>query len=190
MPFSRHALRKLARGLSPKRCRSMNMPAQGFLGRAFHFGCRHPSPKDTRSAFCVLTHFLLHTIRPASSLAAIVMEEMTSRFPPQLMPANAPSRPDRPQGGAMQDRPFRMRGRSHARSSQHWPSIRIGGHVPPFPARFFQIQNQQSSIGILQSRPSSLRPSMLGVRCSSSIRWIVSKSGVVLRHRHCPPHEC
>jgi hypothetical protein len=24
----------------------------------------------------------------------------------------------------------------------------------------------------------------------STIRWIVSKSGVVLRHRHCPPHEC
>lgn len=23
----------------------------------------------------------------------------------------------------------------------------------------------------------------------STIRWIVSKSGVVLRHRHCPPHE-
>ena len=24
----------------------------------------------------------------------------------------------------------------------------------------------------------------------STIRWIVSKSGTVLRHRHCPPHEC
>jgi hypothetical protein len=24
----------------------------------------------------------------------------------------------------------------------------------------------------------------------STLRWIVSKSGVVLRHRHCPPHEC
>jgi hypothetical protein len=24
----------------------------------------------------------------------------------------------------------------------------------------------------------------------SMIRWIVSKSGTVLRHRHCPPHEC
>ena len=24
----------------------------------------------------------------------------------------------------------------------------------------------------------------------STIRWIVIKSGVVLRHRHCPPHEC
>jgi hypothetical protein len=24
----------------------------------------------------------------------------------------------------------------------------------------------------------------------STIRWIISKSGVVLRHRHCPPHEC
>lgn len=24
----------------------------------------------------------------------------------------------------------------------------------------------------------------------STIRWIVSKSGAVLRHRHCPPHEC
>ena len=24
----------------------------------------------------------------------------------------------------------------------------------------------------------------------SMIRWIVSRSGVVLRHRHCPPHEC
>ena len=22
------------------------------------------------------------------------------------------------------------------------------------------------------------------------IRWIVSKSGTALRHRHCPPHEC
>ncbi len=22
------------------------------------------------------------------------------------------------------------------------------------------------------------------------LRWIVSKSGTVLRHRHCPPHEC
>lgn len=25
---------------------------------------------------------------------------------------------------------------------------------------------------------------------SSTIRWIISKSGTVLRHRHCPPHEC
>jgi hypothetical protein len=25
---------------------------------------------------------------------------------------------------------------------------------------------------------------------SSTIRWIVSKSGTILRHRHCPPHEC
>jgi hypothetical protein len=24
----------------------------------------------------------------------------------------------------------------------------------------------------------------------STIRWLVSKSGTVLRHRHCPPHEC
>jgi hypothetical protein len=24
----------------------------------------------------------------------------------------------------------------------------------------------------------------------STIRWIVSKSGTVLRHRYCPPHEC
>ena len=24
----------------------------------------------------------------------------------------------------------------------------------------------------------------------STIRWIISKSGTVLRHRHCPPHEC
>ena len=24
----------------------------------------------------------------------------------------------------------------------------------------------------------------------STIRWIVSKSGTMLRHRHCPPHEC
>lgn len=24
----------------------------------------------------------------------------------------------------------------------------------------------------------------------SIIRWIISKSGTVLRHRHCPPHEC
>lgn len=24
----------------------------------------------------------------------------------------------------------------------------------------------------------------------STLRWIVSKSGTVLRHRHCPPHEC
>lgn len=24
----------------------------------------------------------------------------------------------------------------------------------------------------------------------STIRWIISKSGVVLRHRHCLPHEC
>lgn len=31
-----------------------------------------------------------------------------------------------------------------------------------------------------------------GEECDSrsTIRWIVSKSGVVLRHRHCPPHEC
>lgn len=24
----------------------------------------------------------------------------------------------------------------------------------------------------------------------STIRWIIGKSGVVLRHRYCPPHEC
>jgi|GEM_PF-3344092 len=31
-----------------------------------------------------------------------------------------------------------------------------------------------------------------GEECDShsTIRWIVSKSGTVLRHRHCPPHEC
>lgn len=63
----------------------------------------------------------------------------------------------------------------------------------------FPIQNHQSTILNLQSLPSLsaeggtvliewVRPEECDSR--STIRWIVSKSGAVLRHRHCPPHEC